>query len=144
MRARSGFIVADILVVLFVFLLLAALVVPIFLDSGMTANELAAAANLKTIAAAVKNYKTATGNFPRDLAALATNKPPFLDPDFADGAKDGYNFSYKITGPGNFMVVARPQAYRTTGIKSFFADGSGIIRYTKADAEPRLTDSFLQ
>lgn len=140
MYHKKGFIVAELLVILFVLVLLAALAVPVFIDSGMSSGETAAVSNVKAVVQAVKNYKAVTGNFPRDLPALANNKPPFLDAVLAGGAKDGYAFSYKVTGQSNFIVVARPQANRGTGVKSFFADGSGTVRWARAEAPLQSPD----
>lgn len=141
---RNGFVIAEVLVGLLVLVLLVAITVPVILDSGSNSNELSAVASVKSILSAIKNYKVATGNLPKDLMILANNKPPLLDALLAGGLKDGYAFTYKITGAGNFMVIARPQSIRGAGIKSFFADVSGVIRWTNADAQTQAADQLLQ
>ena len=47
------------------------------------------------------------------------------------GASSGYAFSLSAGADGKtFTVTARPQEYGSTGTRSYFADQSGVVRYT--------------
>ena len=55
-----------------------------------------------------------------------------IDSALESGVKDGYVFSMGSFG-NVFTVNATPMTYGTTGNRSFFADESSVIRYTRED-----------
>jgi len=62
----------------------------------------------------------------------------------ASGTKDGYTFTVS-TGTGNatYTIDARPITYDETGTRSFFADETGVIRYTTEDRPATSEDPPL-
>ncbi len=117
-------------------------------QADLDANEDAAIADLRAVAAAAIAYRNAYGILPETLAALGPAPPGGVSPDaaglidaaLATGEKDGYAFRYAIVpatdyAPGedsgkavNFSVAASPKEYGKMGRRSFFLDSSGILR----------------
>lgn len=137
-----GFVLSDFLVVVVIAGLLACLAIPALLDRAIQANESAAIDELRNISRAARDYKAAYATLPKELLVLTVANPPLIDRELAGGSKNGYNYSFKVTGPNNFLVTARPKIFKQTGMRSFITDGLSI-HYTKADAEPKMADTLL-
>jgi hypothetical protein len=105
----------------------------------MEATEKGALEALKKIAAAIEAYRNKYLRVPASLANLG---PPLhgapsgeaaglLEPDYANGLKNGYNFRYVIVGasnlgaPAKYELSATPLRYGRTGRRSFFRDANG-------------------
>jgi len=75
-RKAAGFTLVELLVVIVVLAVLAAIVLPKFMDSGQRSKEAALKSDLKLLRNAVTLYKTDTGLYPTSLADLAAATAP--------------------------------------------------------------------
>ncbi len=135
---KSGFTLIELMIVVAIIAIIAAIAIPNLLRSRMQSNESAAIGNLRTIVGSQVAYHAANYEFTADFADLTGATPPFLDGDWAV-PKSGYNF---VMGgdTSNFTANANAVAYGTTGSKGFFTDASGVIRYADgADADGTST-----
>jgi hypothetical protein len=117
-------------------------------QADLDANEDAAIADLRAIAAAAITYRNAYGELP-DMLAMLGPAPPggvspeaagLIDGELAGGEKDGYIIRYSVVpatdfAPGedagkatNFSITSAPKEYGKNGRRSFFLDASGILR----------------
>jgi type II secretory pathway pseudopilin PulG len=111
--------------------IVAAIAIPNLLASRRAANEGSAVSSLRTIAAAEMTYQSTSGNGNygtlSELAAAG-----LIDSKLATGTKSGYNFTVDLTTDDmnfpRFSVVGVPMTYRSTGIRSFYLDETGVIR----------------
>ncbi|HZN39939.1 MAG TPA: type II secretion system major pseudopilin GspG [Planctomycetota bacterium] len=71
-RPEAGFTLVEIMVVVVILGLLATLVVQNVIGAGDTARETKAKADVRTIADAIRSYRTKNGKFPESLDVLAT------------------------------------------------------------------------
>ena len=133
LRKSDGFTLIELMIVVAIIAIIAAIAIPNLLRSRMQSNEASAIGNLRTIVGAQVAYHAANFQYTADFADLTDPDPSFLDGDWAQ-AKSGYNFV--LAGDtSNFTANANAETYGVTGSKGFYTDASGVIRYeTGADA----------
>ena len=125
-KSNKGFTLIELMIVVAIIAIIAAIAIPNLLRSRMQSNESSAIGNLRTIVGAEVAYPAANNEYTSDFAALTGATPSFLDGDWS-GTKSGYNF---VLGGdvNNFTANANAAVYGTTGGKGFFTDSSGVIR----------------
>ncbi len=134
-NVSNGFSLIELIIVIGIISILAATGIPMMLRHRISANEVAAAGALKTIAAsAVGFFNSAQPHrFPENIKELGATTPPLIDAGLARGIKYGYYFSFAsetMDGAGRNYVwsaEAHPIVYRRQGIRSFYVDVTGIM-----------------
>ncbi|HET9401706.1 MAG TPA: type II secretion system protein [Candidatus Acidoferrales bacterium] len=140
-RGKAGFSLLELIVVVAVIMILAAVAIPNLLKSKMAANESAAAGALRSLATEEVNYDVSyQGGFSSTLAQLgpppsgtqasATNAD-LIDQVLAAGTRSGYTFVYTPSGSGpvtGYKINANPISPGTTGQWYFYVDQTNVIR----------------
>jgi prepilin-type N-terminal cleavage/methylation domain-containing protein len=126
---RKGFTLVEIMIVVAIIALLAAIAIPNLLRARHNANESAAIGALRTISTACESFRAAQNptTYPANLAALAAAAPPYIDATLAAGAKQGYNFAYVLVNANQYTTTATPQQAGITGTRTFSVNESGVV-----------------
>lgn len=137
-RARSGFTFIEILVVVTILTLLAAVGVIQLQRARIVTYEQLAISSVRLIAKSCQfYYLNNAAQYPASLAVLGApgSNPPYLDETLAQVApnKQGYAFTY-TQGPGgaSFTLSANPQTPGVTGIRSFYVEQDLAIHVSSA------------
>jgi prepilin-type N-terminal cleavage/methylation domain-containing protein len=124
---KQGFTLIELMIVVAIIAIIAAIAIPNLLRSRMQSNESSAIGNLRTIVGSQVAYHAANYVYTAAFADLTGASPAYLDGDWT-GTKSGYNYTLGGDADG-FTANADPSTMGTTGSKGFFTDGSGVIRY---------------
>ena len=163
MSQEKGFSLIELLIVVAIILIIAAIAIPSMLKARAAANQASAVGSLRTLNTAEVTYaSTYNTGYSFTLAALGgtgvatINNAELIDTVLASGTKSSYNFYYvacpAALGPNagamanggctlvmNYQISANPAA----GVGNFYyTDASGVVRVnTSALAGP--TDAPL-
>lgn len=141
-NSESGFSLIELLIVVAVILIVAAIAIPNYIQSKMRANEAAAVHTLRDISTAELFYSSTYGiNYSSTLVQLSgsgINPDPsnagLIDSIVAGGIKQGYSFSYTpgatdaLGHPIAYTLTADPLSPGVTGQRHFYTDQTCVIR----------------
>jgi type IV pilus assembly protein PilA len=139
---QKGFSLIELLIVVAIILIIAAIAIPNLLSSRMSANESAAVGALRTLNTAAITYSSSYGiGYPAGLANMgpaataSAAAADLIDSSLVTGTKAGYNFAFVGAAPDasgtvdTYTLNADATVQGQTGNRHFYTDQSGVITY---------------
>jgi prepilin-type N-terminal cleavage/methylation domain-containing protein len=133
--AERGFTLIELMIVIAIILIIAAIAVPKLSSQKQTAQEMAAISQIRSLNQAQIQYYGQFGRYANSLTELG---PPasgatgpsaadIIPKSLADGRGTGYIFTMAGT-QGGYTINANPEQFGSTGRRTFYSDQTGVIR----------------
>ena len=159
LRREKGFTLIEIMIVVAIIALLAAIAIPNVLRGRTSANEAAAIGNLRALVSSLEMFRSVNNAYP---AAWQNDMYTVPDPDFGPPNFNvamtgqliqGFNYTYTklpagcTNAAGNectgYELTANPNQLGRTGTRAFFVNEAGTLRHCTGAGPATDTDSTI-
>ena len=141
MTRQSGFTLLELMIVVALIVIIAAITIPSITEAKIHTTEASALASVRAISVAEVTYESTYGGYPPSLANLGGAEPCtrsaetacLIDQSLAEGSKSGYHFTAIGGNPSgglntSYVVGAAPDVFGRTGRRLFCTTDKNVIR----------------
>jgi type IV pilus assembly protein PilA len=141
MKYQRGFTLLELMIVVVLILVIAAIAIPSMREAQIHANEASAVGSIRAINQVEVQYQATYGGYTESLSNLGGADPCtksaetacLLDQSLAGGTKSGYRFVIVGGNPSgglntSYVVGAAPEVFDRTGKRMFCSTDKNLIR----------------
>jgi prepilin-type N-terminal cleavage/methylation domain-containing protein len=128
-KKEQGFTLVEIMIVVAIIALLAAIAIPNLFHARMSSNDALAKATLRAISTAAESFSTSNGgNYPGNETSLIGAAPPYINTSYCTALPIA-GFVYDCNGMNisGYAITATPSILNQTGSAVFTITTGGVL-----------------
>ncbi len=135
-RSERGFTLVEIMIVVAIIALLAAIAIPNVLRGRATANETAAIGNMRALLSSLEMYRSVNSAYPSNWTQMSAANPAFYPQPYQvmPSTVQGYIYAYGNFDANTYNLTAVPSAATGSGSRQFWTDQTGQVRHCSSSS----------